>query len=269
MSQPPRSIIGFDRKLELAWLDAMASRLVAGASSAEARQYVWNLLDGVLAGDTSHGARGKTITVLSRVWLLVPAHAEPLREVAARLFSDAPREHRLALHWAMLSAAYPFFVDVAGCAGRLLTLNGELTLGQVVRRIKEDWGDRSTLPRAIQRILRSMVQWGSLTDRAGRGVYGPPKTRILAAGSLGEVLAEGLLLSEGNGLPLDQLRKHPASFPFDLALDANALRAHPRLILHRQGDQTDFIEIKRPSRLLNTHPHVVESFRAVPLGDDP
>ncbi|OIP63389.1 MAG: hypothetical protein COW73_04315 [Nitrospirae bacterium CG18_big_fil_WC_8_21_14_2_50_70_55] len=248
MTAGEQRTIGMDRPVKLEWLDAVAGRLAAGDSPKAAREYVWNLLEGVVAGATAQTARGKTLTVLARVWLTPPAAALALREAAVKALVQASADERLAIHWAMLSASHPFFVDVAGLVGKSLGLNGEVALSQLTRRLVDTWGDRSTLRRATQRLVRSMVQWGALREGGKVGVYLAPSKRIAVPSTLGGLLVEGLLIAAQCGMPLNQLVSHPAVFPFDVRTDLTALRRSERLQVHRQGDQTDFIErVDRPA----------------------
>jgi hypothetical protein len=244
MTEAARRPIGFDRKIELAWLDAIASQVAAGVSPKEAREYVWRLLDGVIAGDTIHDARGKTLTVLSRIWLFVPEQARGLRENALKLFSETSLSNRLPVHWALMMAVYPFFLDVAASAGKLISMNGDVTLSQIVRRMLDAWGDRSTLPRATQRVLRSMVQWGALRDGGVRGQYLAPPAQTIVSGNAAELLLMGLLIGLGRGLPAPQLFSHASLFPFDLRLHSSWMGRSPHFQFHRQGDQTDFVDIQ-------------------------
>ncbi len=238
----PRKI-GFDRRLELDWLDATAGRLASGATPQQTRTAVYRLLEGVLSGDASNSARGKTLTVLSAIWLNVPAAIKPLRgEVLAR-FNQVTPDERLALHWTMILSAYPFFLDVAAQTGKLLSLNGDCTFAQIHRRMMERWGERSTLTRAVQRVLRSMVGWGALQEGASAGDYQPLPKQLPVAEATTTLLLEGLLHAEGHGLALESLTGHPAFFPFDLQPNPLALRQQPRLRVHRQGDQTDWVEV--------------------------
>ena len=234
-----RTSIGFDRKVDLAWLDAVASRVAAGATEEEVRSYLWRLLDEAVSG---RKARQNTVTVLAHIWSQVPVDARGLRDRAVRLLPEVAPAHRVALHWALALATYPFFADVATTVGRLLALQGNVTLAQVTRRLVELWGERSTMVRAAQRVVRSMVQWGILKDTAERGVYeraGPP---MEAGGQLALILLEALLLGvSSDGMPLDQALRHPALFPFRLDLAAHDLRRAARFRVHRQGLDMDVV----------------------------
>jgi hypothetical protein len=118
-------------------------------------------LEGQVPGTTPQSGRGKTVTVLRRIWFSVPASVEGLRDRALTLLPDGDADDRLALHWAMLLTTHSFFVDVAAVVGRLLALQGTFERAQVLRRLAERWGDRSTIARAVPRISSSQLEWGA------------------------------------------------------------------------------------------------------------
>lgn len=158
-------------------------------------------MEGSVAGDTAHSARGKTITVLARVWITPPPMAAALHERAAEAFAIASPDQRLGVHWAMLTAAYPFFADVAAHVGRLLALQGEVQTAQLQRRIVTTWGDRSTIPRALQRTLRSMADWGALADGSARGRFLPSGRMAPVSAETRNLLKQGVVIAqESNGL---------------------------------------------------------------------
>ena len=240
-----RARIGFDRRIDIEWLDAAAARAAAGATLDEMRAYLWSLLDGAVSGDKFNSARGKTVTVLSHIWGEARGPAASLRGRAAAQLEGSTPDERLALHWAMMIGTYPVFTDTAAAIGRLLTLQGGFTLAHLTRRLVGGWGERSTLERAAQRIVRSMVQWGVLRDTATRGMYEAVPRRIRLRPAVGVVLIEALLVdAESSSLPLDQLTGHSAIFPFDLDLNASHVRAAPQFRLHRQGLDSDFVELQ-------------------------
>lgn len=241
-----RSRIGFDRRINLEWLDAIATRVAADASPGEVRAHVWSLLAGVVTGEKPNTARGKTVTVLNHIWCEVPENARPLRSRAIRQLDTATADERLALHWAMMVGTYPIFTDVAAGAGRLLTLQGSFSLAQLTRRLIGVWGERSTLVRATQRIIRSMIQWGVLQDTELRGMYEGIEKKRWVGEKVAAVLVEAVLVdAEEAALPVDQLTGHSTLFPFRLALNSNHLRSARQFQVHRQGLDRDFVELRR------------------------
>lgn len=240
-----RAKIGFDRRIDLDWLDAAAAQAAAGAPVKEMRAYLWKLLDGVVAGDKRNSARAKTVTVLSHIWGEVPESVESLRRRASAHLGGSTPDERLALHWAMMVATYPVFADVAASIGRLVKLQGNFTLAHLTRRLAGMWGERSTVERAGQRIVRSMVQWGVLRDTATRGTYETvPRARRIGP-HVSMVLIEALLLdAEDASLSLDQLIRHPSLFPFDVDVSASHVRNASQFRVHREGVDSDIVELQ-------------------------
>lgn len=243
MSSFTRSTIGFDRTIHLEWLDIAAARVARGEPSSEVRKFVWEFLEDLVPGDTNSSGRGKTLTVLARIWLTLPDQIEPLREAALRCLASANGEQRIAVHWAMVTATHPFFFDVSTNVGKLLTLHGQANRSQIKRRMTEAWGDRSTLERTIQHVLRSMAQWELIHPGSEKGSLVAAANAIEISDELAELLVHGVLLSQGCGVPLSQLVSHPALFPFKMRLSVARLRNNRNFQVQRQGDQSDFVEL--------------------------
>jgi len=239
-----RDIVGLDRRVDLEWLDAVACRVAAGEPQQEVRKFAFKLLEGAVRGSANNSARGKTVTVLCHIWSTVPKSCVALRDRAAKLLLEAEHDQRISIHWAMMTATYGFFEAVAEHAGRLLSLQGSFTLVQLTRRISEDWGERSTLSRAVQRIVRSMVQWGVLVDAQQKGVYRAADRPRIVTSSGCELLLESLLVNKGgSSIPVEQAERHPGFFPFTLCLSPYQLRVSPRFDVHRQGLDIDVVEL--------------------------
>ncbi len=244
--------IGIDRRLDIEWLDAVAGQVATGASESEIRSFLFRLLGGVVGGGNRRGtACHKTVGVLSRTWVNVAPASRSLRDRGAKLLPTLDAEQRVALHWAMLTAAYPFFRDVATNTGRLLALQGNLALAQLTRRMRESWGDRSTMTRAVQRVVRSMVQWSILLDSDTPGIYEWTTKAIVVRPPVGMLLLEALLLqAEERSLPVEQAMRHPSFFPFQIELQLHHLRSSNIFVIHRQGLDVDIVSLAKPSSLL-------------------
>ena len=75
--------------------------------------------------------------------------------------SKLQQKQWLPLHSAILSAAYPFWFNVATQTGRLLKLQEQITQHQIFNRLKEQYGDRETVSRNARYTIRSFVAWES------------------------------------------------------------------------------------------------------------
>lgn len=230
-----RTTVGFDRRIRRTWLDATAERVCLGGGRKDIVAALDDLVGKEVRGEGVHSARGKTETVLLRVWLRSPEPAKPLHAEAVRFFHSASESDRLVLHWGLSLMAYPFFVDVASIIGRLLDLQGCVELSQVQRRMSELWGERTTVRRAITRVVMSLVDWGVLTEEA-RGEYRPGEAIEPSSLDLQVWLLEAHYTARADrSMPFDQLVRSPALFPFRLSLSPSDLRRHPRLDLIRLG----------------------------------
>ena len=87
------------------------------------------------------------------------------------ILQGLPRKERIAVHWGMAMAAYPFWGAVAAHTGRLLLLQGTAAAVHVQRRVKEDYGERETASRAARRVLRSFIDWDVLNETYDKGIY--------------------------------------------------------------------------------------------------
>lgn len=236
-----RRLIGFDRRLNKEWLDTAAGLVAEGTSVPELRERLKQLLE----PDQGPEAVQKTLIVLGRLWWTAPQDLAPMQSRALSLLPAVGPSERTGIYWALCLAVYPFFLDTARLTGRLLSLQGEVKLQQLEVRMAELWGDRETIPRAVQRITRSMVQWGVLCDTEQVGVY-RSAARVGVRGDLGALLVEGLLRGHGNeGLTRDQLDGHPALFPFEVDVRPYELRLRSEFEVFRQGVDMEFIRLKK------------------------
>jgi hypothetical protein len=234
--------IGFDRKIELAWMDALTDELRAGRSEDELRDFLHDLLRSDHPADT---ARGKTITVLMRIWALVPPEHRSLRRRALELQENVPRGDFVWLHWGMLLMGFPIFRDIASGMGRLLSLQGDVSLAQLQRRLTEEYGERSTVSRASQRIVRSMVEWGAITEAEKRGTFVPAEKYTTASADLQLWLVEALLTAkDAETVEATQLLKSHELFPFSIDIGIRDLRRSDHFVVHRQGQSMDVVEVR-------------------------
>lgn len=237
-----RDRIGFDRELRLEWLDAVAALAAEGAGVQDARSRLDDYLRDTLGGKGTSGHRGKTITVLSTIWIATDEELEPLRRLAIRLLAEAEPSQRIAIHWGLALSAYPFFGDVADAVGRLLKLQGDVQRIGVVRRMYESWGERPAVSRATRATWQSLVWWKVLSPSDRRGQYLPIPRPIELSTALEVFLAEAALNWSGKRpLALASLASLPCLFPFDMSDAPTAMRASDRLSVTREGSNVEMV----------------------------
>ena len=234
-----RPSIGFDRDIKLEWLDAVATQVSAGQSKQEVRAFIHKMLGEVLAG----AAVTKSTTVLLHIWSQVPTNALALRDRVAPVISNLSPQERLAAHWSMCMATYPFFLDVATNVGRLMALQGDVSLATLRRRLAERWGDRSILPQATRKVIRSMVAWEMLRDLKP-GLYAQREPMLHVGARASTFLVEALLIGSGQkSMAITDIERHPAFFPFRTSTSIIALRAAKQFAVHSQGVDMAIVEL--------------------------
>lgn len=239
-----RATIGFDRRIELSWLDEAAACAARGERRATARSSLEALL-GPDAGAPGSSARSNTIGVLIRLWVWVGEPRRGHRDRGLNLLSRLPPEQHVWIHWGAALAAYPFFYDTATHLGRQLSLQGSVSLASLTRRMAESWGDRTTMARALQRVVRSMVSWGALRETEERGTFAAPEVRSLPPAEVGAWLLEAALRGSGaEALTLRHGNGQACLFPFKVELSSRELRDQPGVELHREGGERDVVVLR-------------------------
>ncbi len=119
---------------------------------------------------TKNKTYGMAISILSS-WFSPDKELMPFRDSAAALARGLPEKEWLALHWAVISASYPFWFNVAKQVGRLLNLQDSVTQSQIFNRIKEQYGDRESVARNARYTVRSFIAWGVLLESEKKGCY--------------------------------------------------------------------------------------------------
>lgn len=238
-----RSRLGLDRDIKLAWLDAAAAVSARRLSNPDTQKALMAALEGEVLGTTPQSGRGKTVTVLRRIWYSVPPHVESLRDLSLSLLQDGDARDRLTLHWAMLLATHAFFADLVGVAGRAISLQGGFERSLLLRRLAERWGDRTTLVRAVPRVLASLVEWGVLVNRDGQFVrlsthkVGPTHATVL--------LEAVVLASPNYASSLAALQESPMLFPFNVQSGFEHVRSSGRFVIEREGVNVDIVTVRR------------------------
>ena len=193
--------IGFSQRIRLEWFEQTANLILAGNDKTIINDTLQDLLrDKVSVGGKSlRGNREKAIIILLKTWLTVPRELDKLRDEGLEILQGLPRKDRIAVHWAMALAAYPFWGVVAAHTGRLLRLQGTAAAAHVQRRIKEEYGERETVSRAARRVLRSFIDWGVLNETNDKGVYEQGKQYSVEEPRLIAWMVEASLRARSNG----------------------------------------------------------------------
>ncbi len=244
------SQIGIDRRVRLEWLEKTAYLCLADNDAEVIRVVLKTDLKEHFQTHESvvRGSIDKSITVLLNVWSKPPTDLKPLRNEGFSLLRCLSQVDHIAVHWGMISAAYPFWASVAAQVGRLLRLQGSVAAAHVQRRVREQYGERETVSRRVRYVLRSFVDWGVLKETEARGVYGVGFSLPIDNTRLVAWLVEASLQARaGATAPLKDLITGPVLFPFRLkSISGEVLLANsPQMDLVRHGLDDELVMLRQ------------------------
>ena len=212
--------IGIKQAIRFEWMQKAANLLLAGLDTRTIRQELHEFLTD-RKGNGSEGPRGETsrtqgVNMLMNIWIVPNSDLVSFRDASIAFLQSHPLMS-LPIHWGRLSAAYPFWFNVARQAGRLLALQDQVTQMQITNRMKEQYGDRQTVSRYARYVIRSFVAWGALKDSETKGCYEKAAPVSIAEPNLAILMFESALLTTPEAKSaLGLLLNNPAFFPFQL-----------------------------------------------------
>lgn len=243
--------IGIKQVVRLEWYDYALEMLLSGFPPKEIRgqldEFIRERLQSGGYGERGEQTYTKAVTQIMHCWVLPDRDILALRDSALAYVRENRNRNRLALHWAMTIAAYPFWHKVAVQVGRLLNLQDIITQSQVRLRCFEAMGERSTVERSARRVIRSYVAWGVMKDFDTKGCYEKAIPIAISDHDITAFLMEAELHASPEGkAPINMLLNNPAFFPFQLPLITgdSLTRLNPRLEVVRYGLDDELLKLK-------------------------
>ncbi len=245
--------LGIKQTIQKEWMDRALRMVLAGMTEKDIRenldQYLSTQKQSGGIGERGQKTYGMAIGILA-AWFAPEDDLRRFRDEALKIASVIPEEEWLPLHWAVISAAYPFWFNVAKQVGRLFNLQESVTQVQIFNRVMEQYGDRETVARNARYTVRSFVAWGVLQESANKGCYKKAPSMQIHDRKLAALLIESALHATPEGkLPVTTLLKNPAYFPFELPmLSGDSLaKSSDNIELMRHGLDDEILMLKNQS----------------------
>ncbi|GHV83246.1 hypothetical protein AGMMS50212_05860 [Spirochaetia bacterium] len=212
--------LGIKQTIQKHWMDKTVQMMLSGATEKEIRNDLDNYLSTQKAsggiGERGEKTYGLAISILA-AWFAPEDNLIPLRDDALKLAHSISMGKWLPLHWAVISASYPFWFNVALQSGRLFNLQERVTQSQIFDRLKEQYGDRETVARNARYAVRSLIAWNVMCDTETRGCYAKVKPMsITDVKTISLLLESALHTIPDSKVSFTTLLNNPAFFPFEL-----------------------------------------------------
>lgn len=211
--------LGIKQTIHKNWMDYVVGLLLRGLTVEEIRSN----LDQYLANEKPYTGKvphtHSFIKSMLSSWFSPKNELEELRNNALKLIEWENQENWLPYHWAIISASYPFWFNIAMQTGRLFNLQERVTKDQITVRLREIYGDKESVWHYAGYVIRSFVAWGVIKDTEINGTYEKCKAIKVDNVELAILLYKSALHATRDGkMSFEILKNNPALFPFELPI---------------------------------------------------
>ena len=202
MSLPSARPIAFNRRLRASWLREGLRLLAEGT---EAANWIERMEDLVRESNPGKQSIIKSMRYLRSVWI-ENGKKDTLRADAIELYRSGPTEKSsVILSWGMAIATYPFLNDVASIIGRMLRVQPELKLEQLLRKLTETYGERETVRRSGRYALGLITDFGFVEHTESAGCYQLGKTLKPDSAKLSAWMVRAWFAATGGSAVIDRV----------------------------------------------------------------
>jgi len=232
-----RYLVGFDRFIALDWAN-YAFELSSGSDSEQAK--ILQLKSWLSLRVSGKDAARKTANVLTRLWLDTNPDVLYFRGGAQKISLGIKKSDLVVFHWGIALVTFPFFYETCTQLGRLFALQPIITRQEIQVRMAEKYSNQGTVPRSVDRVIQSLVDWGLLE----RPSYQELSKKHYQ--SLDTLLKKWLLEIVVYAVPhkrisVQGLYKLPVLFPFEYNGGVgNIISDSPKIKTERGGDNFEY-----------------------------
>ena len=159
--------VGFLCPLKPEWLNKTVNCVIEEMDPGSIKE----ILDNYISFDLkSPDNIRKTREMLMNIWVY-PFDDEKANQIRQRSIEIIKEDEidNMVLHWCMLLIYYPVFSDVAGMIGKILNMQDSFSLIWLKSKMAEQWGERTTLLRSVEKIMQTIRQLQFV--RSEKGIY--------------------------------------------------------------------------------------------------
>jgi len=183
----------------------------------------------------------RTGNILSHMWIKPNSANEPLRTDALTLFPALDISAHLVLHWGMAIVQFPIFRETAQVIGRLGLLQGEFTKEEIINRVLTKYSNQSTIRRATERVIQTMLDW-SVIQNSHLRKYQLTPIRLIQSPLLAEWLFHVTMLESPEKYWLFQdLLQALEVFPFDMSPHTTVLYSSQTFNIIRNSSGAEIV----------------------------
>jgi hypothetical protein len=223
-------MIGLSRSLKLQWLNKVVELVSQDLTESEIKEQMNEYLGFEITSPTNIR---KTREILMNIWVYENDYSGRLRRQALTLIQNYP-ENATEIHWCMMLAAYPVFVDVCKLLGKMAEFQDEITLAQLKQKLFDEWGERTTLFHSIDKLIATLKNLDAVaSDKPGK--YHINKHKVNNPDVVSFIVYTMMCIDNRGYYSLIDLKSSKYFFPFEYQIEKKTLLADDRFVMNNFG----------------------------------
>lgn len=213
MSLPSARPIAFNRRLRFVWLHEAIRLRASGIEGDEWSDAIKEMISIETPGKDSIA---KSFRYINAMWG-GSKNEDTFRTEALAIYNAQPsKETARILSWGMAIVTYPFLNEVATTVGRLLRIQEEVKLEQILRKLTETHGEKETVRRSGRYSLGLTVDLQLVAKGAKAGFYRSIEPSIISTPELSVWLAKAWFKTmQCESMSISAFNNHPSLAAFD------------------------------------------------------
>lgn len=225
-------MVGLSRNLKLSWLNQVVELISSDLTENEIKEKLNEYLSFEIGSPINIR---KTREILMVIWQYENEYTDKLRPTALELIKKYP-DYALEIHWCMMLAAYPVFVDMCKLIGKMSEFQDEITLAQLKQKLFDEWGERATLYHSIDKLISTLKEFGVfICDKPGKYRIGKRK---VARTEISSFLVYTMMNVDDSGYySFQELNASTYLFPFEYQVTKETLLQDERFVMNNFGGE--------------------------------
>lgn len=225
-------MIGLSRNLKLQWLNKVAELVLDGHTEQEIKDQLNEYLSFEIESPTNIR---KTREILMNIWVYENDYSAKIKATALELIRLCP-EYSMPIHWCMMLAAYPVFVDMCKLIGKMSEFQDEITLVQLKQKLFDEWGERTTLFHSIDKLVATLKALNVVVcDKPGK--YHVNSHRVSNPKIVTFMVYTMMLVDDSGYYTFTEINSSTYLFPFEYKMEKEALFEDDKFAMNNFGGE--------------------------------
>ena len=225
-------MVGLSRNLKLQWLKKVVELVLEGHTEQEIKDQLNEYLSFEIESPTNIR---KTREILMNIWVYDNELSPKIKAPALELIKAYP-EYDLVIHWCMMLAAYPVFVDMCKLIGKMSEFQDEITLAQLKQKLFDEWGERTTLFHSIDKLVATLKAFDVMVcDKPGK--YHVNKHRVGNPKIVAFMVYAMMLVDDSGYYTFTDINSSTYLFPFEYKMEQETLFEDGRFAMNNFGGE--------------------------------